>query len=95
MRTTVTLDSDVETLLQEAMKREGKSFKQVLNESLRSALEGRGGEAEPEFVVAARPLGLRVGIDPARIRDLDDDLEVAEFQRKTVSLQANLNSKSP
>ncbi len=79
MRTTVTLDADVEALLREAMRRGDKSFKQVVNESLRLALEGRGGEAEPEFVVAARPLGLRIGIDRARVRDLDDSLEITEF----------------
>jgi len=38
MRTTVTIDSDTEILLKEEARRTGKSFKQVLNEAIRSAL---------------------------------------------------------
>ena len=45
MRTTVTLDPDVEALLDTAMRERGLSFKQALNQAVRSALtsrEGRG-----------------------------------------------------
>ena len=38
MRTTVTLDPDTELLLKDEVKRSGKSFKRVLNESIREAL---------------------------------------------------------
>ena len=38
------------------------------------------------FEVEFRPLCLRTGLDPARLRELDDDLEIAEFLRKTVRL---------
>ena len=38
MRTTVTIDPDTEILLKEEVKRTGKSFKRVLNESIRGAL---------------------------------------------------------
>jgi hypothetical protein len=86
MRTTVTLDPDVERLLRETMRRSRKGFKQVLNEALRRGLEPAGQRVEPPFVVAARSLGLRSGIDPVRVRDLDDELEVEEFLRKTRAL---------
>ena len=39
MRTTVTIDPDTERLLREETKRTGKSFKRVLNEAVRTALE--------------------------------------------------------
>ncbi len=31
----------------------------------------------------SRPLRLRPGLDPAHLRELDDDLEIAEFLRKS------------
>lgn len=88
MRTTVTLDADVELLIRRAMERGRKSFKQVLNEAVRRGLKSEGGEEMPAFVVKARPMRLRSGIDPARLRDLDDELEVQEFLRTTQALGA-------
>ncbi len=38
MRTTLTLDPDVEALLKQAMRQQDRTFKQVLNETLRQAL---------------------------------------------------------
>jgi hypothetical protein len=38
MRTTVTLDSDVEALLRKAMRERGEPFKQVLNAAIREGL---------------------------------------------------------
>jgi len=87
MRTTVTLEADVMELIRRAMERSRKGFKQVLNEAVRRGLKGEGGGDIPAFVVKARPMGLRSGIDPARLRDLDDDLEVQEFLKKTETLE--------
>ena len=88
MRTTVTLDADVEQLLREAMQRGRNSFKATLNEAVRRGLRGQKDGEEPAYVVKARPMGLRPGIDPARVRDLDDELELEEFLRKTRELDA-------
>lgn len=87
MRTTVTLDADVEKLLRESQKRGRKTFKQALNDALRRGLRSAVDTDEPAFAVVARPLGLRVGIDPARLHDLDDELELEEFLRKTRRLE--------
>ena len=38
MRTTVTLDPDVESLLRREVRRRGEPFKQVLNNAIRSGL---------------------------------------------------------
>ncbi|HVA62844.1 MAG TPA: hypothetical protein VNF74_03890 [Terriglobales bacterium] len=75
MRTTVTLDEDVERLLQEEMHRTRKSFKESLNQALRAGLAGPAAALEP-FVVRARPMGLRAGVDPGRLNQLGDELEV-------------------
>lgn len=45
MRTTLTLDPDVEVLLQRAMREQGAPFKSVVNDALRHGL--RGGMAAP------------------------------------------------
>ena len=38
MRTTVTLDRDVQILLEQTMQERGETFKQVLNDAIRSGL---------------------------------------------------------
>jgi len=87
MRTTVTLDADVEQRLREAMQRQGTSFKETLNDALRRGLGSAPGEEElREFEVEARPLRLRPGLDLTHVRDLEDELEIREFLRKTARL---------
>ena len=87
MRTTVTLDADVEQRLKEAMRQQGKGFKEALNDALRRGLGVVGSDIEGKlFEVESRPLCLRAGLDPARLRELDDDLEIQEFLRKTARL---------
>lgn len=49
-RTTVTIDPDVQVLLQRVMKKTGRPFKQVLNDALR---EGLGRAVRPAPVGAA------------------------------------------
>jgi len=88
MRTTVTLEADVESLIRAAMERGRKSFKHVLNEAVRRGMRGEGGDETPTFVVRAKPMGLQPGIDPARLRDMDDELEIQEFLRKTRAIEA-------
>lgn len=83
MRTTVTLDKDVERMLRDAMHRSRRSFKEALNTALRAGLS-RGPAADKcvPFVLKARPLGLRAGIDPAGFNKLADELEVDAYLKK-------------
>lgn len=75
MRTTVTLDRDVEQMLREAMHRSRNGFKQTLNAAIRAGLgQKTAPEASRPFVVQARPLGLRAGVDPAGFNKMADDL---------------------
>jgi len=82
MRTTLTLDDDLARKLRDRAHREGKSFKYVTNEVLRAGLQaaerntGDGGQ----LVIQARALGFRPGVDPARLNQAVDELQVAEFE---------------
>ncbi len=83
MRTTVTLDRDVEQILRDAMHRSRKSFKETLNAAVRAGLGGKAVTAgATKVIIKARPLGLRSGIDPAGFNKLADDLELDAFLEK-------------
>jgi hypothetical protein len=57
MRTTVTLDPDVATLLRSEVRRRGEPFKRVLNNAIRAGLKARRSPPEPP-----RPLTFDMGI---------------------------------
>lgn len=88
MRTTVTLDADVEQLLRDAMQQRRQSFKEALNQAIRAGLTGAGlGVADQPFTLRAQPMGLRTGIDPGRLNQLADELEsdaFADLSRRSV-----------
>ncbi len=84
MRTTLTIDDDVAAILQKKSRQEGHSFKEVVNDVLRAGLAA-GGEKparRKRIKVVGWPLGLRPGIDPTKLNQLVDELEVEEFLRK-------------
>lgn len=87
MRTTVTLDRDVERILRETAARTHRPFKKVLNDTLRAGIEQSTGTSQAEpFVLKARPMGLRAGHDPAGFNQLADDLEAEAFLESTRKL---------
>jgi len=77
MRTTVTLDPDTEQAVRRAMREQGVSFKQALNDAIR-----RGVGPEPErFTTATASIGLpAVALD--RALQLAADLEDDELVRR-------------
>jgi hypothetical protein len=84
MRTTLTLDDDLARQLQEQSRRSGASFKEVVNETLRKGLnrsEKPAGKL-PRFEVKAKARGFRGGVDVLRLNQLNDELEMEDFQRK-------------
>ena len=88
MRTTVTIDRDVEQLLRDTMQRTRKSFKATLNQALRRGLCGDAGPNDDEpYQVRTRAMGIRAGIEPARLNQLNDELEVDAFLEVTRRLQ--------
>lgn len=50
MRTTVTLDADVEALVKRTMRERGLSFKQAVNEAIRAGAGARANTAQPPLV---------------------------------------------
>ena len=76
MRTTLTLDDDVQAKLEREARREGKSFKEIVNYYLRLGLTARQAyEPRRKFTVRARPMGLREGLSAASVARLVEELE--------------------
>ncbi len=73
MRTTLTLDSDVARLIDEAVHRERRPMKQVVNEALRRALTPE--TQREQVMLAPHDLGIRPGFDVARLNQLADELD--------------------
>ena len=83
MRTTLTIDPDVEMLIQREMRRTERSMKAVVNDALRLGLGARGKPPRPpRYKVEPHPFGFKAGIDTDRLNQLVDELEVEEFARK-------------
>jgi hypothetical protein len=83
MRTTVTLDKDVELMLREAIHRERQSFKKILNAAIRTGLSQNPKNCKGRiFKVKSRSMRLRRGIDPAGFNKLVDALEIDSFLEK-------------
>ena len=57
MRTTVTLDPDVERLIRDAMRERAISFKEALNEAARAGLGGKGSRHAKKFTQRTFRLG--------------------------------------
>jgi len=64
MRTTVTLDPDVESKLKAAMRERGVSFKAALNDAVRAGLDASSPVSRP-YKMPTAPLGVRINIDKA------------------------------
>lgn len=76
MRTTLTLDPDVAQLLDEAMHRQRKPFKQIVNEAIRKGLAPTAGPVgKKPFRVRPHKTALRPGIDAGSFNRLVDELE--------------------
>ena len=76
-------------MLREAMHRSRNGFKQTLNAAIRAGLGQKAAPATRRpFVLKARPLGLRAGLDPAGFNKLADDLELDAVLEKSRSGEA-------
>ena len=77
MRTTLTLDEDVAAKLKAEMRRSGKSFRDIVNDTLRYGLvEKRVATRRRAFKVEARDLGnLRPGLSLDNVGELLEQIE--------------------
>ncbi len=86
MRTTLTIDDDIADFLREQSKLHEKSFKQVVNETLRRGMSPTmNDEPRRPFKVRSFKGGFAPGIDPLRLNQLNDELEVEDYLRESVS----------
>ena len=80
MRTTLTLEPDLAKKLKDLAHRRGESFKQTLNEVVRRGLAAKPQSgAAPRYKVTPHAGGFRPGIDPNKLNQLVDQLEVEDF----------------
>jgi hypothetical protein len=77
MRTTLTLDDDVAAKLQAEVRRSGRTFREVVNDTLRTGLATRRTRSvEQPFTVVARDLGeLAPGLSLDNVGDLLERVE--------------------
>jgi len=83
MRTTVTLDRDVERLLKDEMHRSRKSFKQTLNSALRRGLDTKEQPTKrKKIVIHSKAMGVRPEFEGMSLNRILDELDAQEFLEK-------------
>jgi hypothetical protein len=81
MRTTVTLDPDVDGLLRKAMRERGISFKDALNQAVRAGLAGKP-RAARSYKLKTFSMGFRPEIPLDKALSLAAAIEDEEIARK-------------
>lgn len=82
MRTTVTLEPDVEALLRRQMKRKGLSFKKALNQAIRTGLSAPAPRASRPYRLPTFRMGFRPETALDKALSLAAALEDEEIARK-------------
>ena len=82
MRTTVTLDPDVERLLRNAMKERSISFKEALNEAARIGLTARGRTRSAKFTQKTFRMGASQEFRWDKALSVAESMEDEELSRK-------------
>jgi hypothetical protein len=82
VRTTVTLDPDVEHLIRDAMRERAISFKQALNDAARIGLRGKEHGQAPRFVQKTFQMGDGQGFRWDKALAVADAIEDEELSRK-------------
>jgi hypothetical protein len=75
-----TLDADLMAKVEDLARRRGVSFEEVLNELIRQGLAARSSRAAPPpYRVEPHRGGFRPGVDPDKLDQLVDELELEGF----------------
>lgn len=84
MRTTLTIDDELAATLKESSRRSGKSFKQVLNDTLRAGLQAQQAPPRPKrYRIRPKALGgVMPGLDLDKALRLADGLEDEAIARE-------------
>jgi hypothetical protein len=84
MRTTITIDPDVEHLLRDAMQRHGLTLDEAINQAVRQgAAEISVTPAPSPFVVKPRTMKARVTLEPGTLQQVGDEIEIDAFLELT------------
>jgi hypothetical protein len=82
MRTTVTLDPDVERLIRDVMRERAISFKEALNNAARVGLRGEEPKPSRKFVQKTFPMGEGQEFRWDKALAVADSIEDEELNRK-------------
>lgn len=84
MRITLTLDDDVASELRRLERTTQRRFKELVNDLIRRGLASghRPAGRTQRFTVNARKSGFKPGVDPLRLNQLTDELDVEHFVRR-------------
>lgn len=75
IRTTLTLDDDVAAGLRREVRRSGRAFRAIVNESLRAGLAAQARRTPEPYRIETFDLGLRAGLDLDDVEGLLDLVE--------------------
>ena len=81
MRTTLTLDDDLNQKLQELAARKRMSFKAVVNNTIREGLRAQSSPGRPteRITLPTVTLNYRTGIDEVKLKEHLDELSLDDF----------------
>ncbi len=82
MRTTVTLEPDIEALLRTRMREQGITFKEAINQALRSALSGSPRKATRGYRLKTYAMGFQPEFALDKALSLAAEAEDEEIVRK-------------
>lgn len=79
MRTTLTIDDDILHKLKMVSSKQGKAFKEVVNETLRKGLDRTEGRSKRrKLKLTTHNLSYKRGVDEAKIKELLDEIDTSE-----------------
>ena len=82
MRTTLTLEPDVAKNLRRRIRESNLTLKQVVNRALRAGLSIDDEKTTHRFKLEPHSCGLKAGVDPDKLNQLVDELEVTALAEK-------------
>jgi hypothetical protein len=83
VRTTIGIDDDLILKLKDISQKRRISFRDAVNEVLRRGLSAQESKRHPKFCAKTFRSAFRPGIDPLRLNQLVDELEVERITRSS------------
>ena len=95
MRTTLTIDDDLAVALKASAQTSGRPFKAVVNDAIRRGLStgAKPAARRERFRVLSAPRGFLPGVDPLKLNQLIDELEVDGFLERAHGKDPDAHSR--